>query len=61
MFEYCFSGYKYKYLYTLLSSAIQDEDGVMNYATLIIRNDNPRLVDVVSEFTNSVNILNQKP
>lgn len=61
LFEYWFSGYKYKYLYTLLSSAIQDEDGVMNYATLIVRNDNPRLVDVVSEFTNSVNILNQKP
>lgn len=61
LFDYWFSGYKYKHLYTLLSSSIKDEEGVMNYATLIVRNDNPKLVDVVNEFTKSVNLLNQKP
>ena len=61
LFEYWFSGYKYKHLYTLMSSAVKDEEGMMNYATLIIRNDNPNMVKVITEFTNSVNLLNQKP
>ena len=44
-----------------MSSAVKDEEGMMNYATLIIRNDNPNMVKVITEFTNSVNLLNQKP
>lgn len=32
-----------------------------NYATYIVRNDNPRLVEVITEFTTTVSMLNQKP
>ena len=61
LFEYWFSSYSYRYLYTLLSSSVVDEEGVVNYATLIIRNDNPRLHQVINEFTESVSMLSQKP
>lgn len=61
LFEYWFHSYKYKQLFTILTSSIIDEDGIVNYATLIIRNDNPRLSDVLSEFAESVSLLSQKP
>lgn len=61
LFEYWFSEYKYQHLYTLLSSSVLDGEGVANFATIIIRNDNPRMVDVIREFTESVHLLNNKP
>lgn len=61
LFEYWFATYKHKTIYTILSSSIIDEEGVINYATLIIRNDNPKLVQVVSEFSESIRLLSQKP
>jgi len=33
----------------------------LSYATLILRNDNPRFVHVVEEFTKSIQLLSQKP
>jgi len=38
-----------------------DADGVVNYATLILRNDNPRFAQVVEEYTRSIQLLSQKP
>lgn len=35
--------------------------GIVNYATLIIRNDNPKLSQVVAEFSDSIALLSQKP
>ncbi len=61
LFEYWFSSYKRKTLFTMLSSSVVDADGVVNYATLILRNDNPRFVHVVEEFTKSIQLLSQKP
>jgi hypothetical protein len=61
LFEYWFSSYSHKAIYTMLSSSIVDEEGVINYATLIIRNDNPKLVQVITEFSESVSLLSQKP
>lgn len=61
LFEYWFSEYKYQHLYTLLSSSVLDDEGTANFATIIIRNDNPRLVNVIHEFTESVHLLNTKP
>ena len=61
LFERWFSSYKHKALYTSVSSSVIDEDGIMNYATIIVRNDNPNLVEIVSEFTETVRLLNQKP
>lgn len=61
LFEYWFSTYKHKTQYTMVSSSIIDEDGIVNYATLIIRNDNPKLSQVVAEFSDSIALLSQKP
>lgn len=61
LFERWFSAYELKALYTSVTSSVVDEDGVTNYATIIVRNDNPRLVEVIAEFTSTISLLNQKP
>ena len=47
LFEYWFS--------------IVDEEGVVNFATIILRNDNPDLTEIIAEFTESIQLLSQKP
>lgn len=44
-----------------LSSSVRDEEGIINYAGIIFRNDNPRLKQIVNEFTDTVTLLNDKP
>lgn len=61
LFEYWFSTYKYKSQYVLLSSSVKDAEGVDNYATIIIRKDNPHLKEVGDEFMYTISVLNQKP
>ena len=61
LFEYWFETYRYKALFTMLTSSIVDEEGIVNFATLILRNDNPLLAEVVAEFSESVQLLNLKP
>ena len=48
-------------LFTLLTTSIVDEEGELNFATLIIRNDNPKLSEIIMEFSESVKLLSQKP
>lgn len=61
LFEYWFSTYSQKSLFTTLSSSVIDGEGVVNYATIILRNDNPFLSETISEFSESIQTLNQKP
>ncbi len=61
LFEYWFSMYSKKALFTMLSTTIVDSDGVSNFATIITRNDNPNYVDIISEFTETVQLLSNKP
>ena len=61
LFEYWFETYRYKALFTMLTSSVVDEEGIVNFATLILRNDNPLLAEVVAEFSESVQLLSQKP
>ena len=61
LFEYWFSSYKRKAYFTMLSSSIVDADGIVNYATIILRNDNPRFAQVVEEYSKSIQLLSQKP
>lgn len=61
LFEYWFASYKRKALFTMMSSSIVDVDGVVNYATLILRNDNPRFTQIVEEYSKSIQLLSQKP
>ena len=61
LFQYWFSKYERKAEFTYLSSSITDMEGVVNYATLIIRNDNPNLVEVITQFTETIQLLSNKP
>lgn len=44
-----------------MSASIIDEDGEVNYATLISRNDNPNLSRALSDFSETVAAMNSKP
>lgn len=61
LFQYWYSRYERKQEFTFLSASLKDEEGVINYATLIIRNDNPDYAEVVNEFALTVKVLNDKP
>lgn len=61
LFEYWFSTYNRKALFTMISSSIVDEEGIVNFATIILRNDNPNLSEIIAEFTESIQLLSQKP
>ena len=61
LFEYWFSTYNQKSLFTTMSSSVVDSEGVVNYATIILRNDNPYLSEIITEFSESIQALSQKP
>lgn len=61
LFEYWFSTYSRKAFFTMISSSVVDEEGVVNFVTIILRNDNPNLTNVIADFTESVRLLSQKP
>lgn len=61
LFEYWFSTYNRKALFTMISSSVIDADGTVNFATILLRNDNPHLAEVVLEFTEAVRVLSRKP
>lgn len=44
-----------------MSTSVTDDDGIENFAALIVRKDNPLLNLIVSEFTETVQLLSQKP
>lgn len=61
LFEYWFNHYKQGWNVMLLSTSVRDEEGILNYAAIIIRTDHPRLKEIVSEFADTVSLLNSKP
>ncbi len=62
LFEYWFSSSaEIASAYTIMSSEIRDEDGVSNYAAIILRIDNPNYTEIIADFSNTVKFLNQKP
>ena len=61
LFEFWFSTYLLKDKFLLMPVSIEDMDGMENFAALIIRKDNPRFIDIVSEFSNTVAMLRVKP
>lgn len=61
LFQYWFSQYDKKGNYTFLSSSVTESDGVVNYATLIISNNSPRLTEVVTEFAETMKLFREKP
>lgn len=61
LFTYWFEHYSYKKNFSFLSGCVPDENGVDNYASLILRTDHPQYAAVVSEFGNTIQVLNNKP
>lgn len=61
LFEYWFSTYERKELFTMISSSIIEKGGIINFATIILRNDNPYLSAITKEFIETIQLLNQKP
>ncbi len=61
LFEFWFSAYRLKNEFLLMPVSIEDMEGIENFAALIIRKDNPKFIDIVSEFSNTVAMLKVKP
>lgn len=61
LFQYWFSIYNEREEYLFPPQIVYDEEENENYAALIIRKDNPCFVELVSELTDTINLLNGKP
>ncbi len=61
LFERWFSTYERRTQYTFVASSLIDEEGIENYAAIILRNDNPDLSAIVAEFTTTISLLSTKP
>lgn len=61
LFQYWFSTYTRKSNFILVNSSVKDAEGIDNYATIILRKDNPNLKDVLTEFADTITMLNNKP
>jgi len=61
LFEFWFSTYRLKDEFLLMPVSIEDVEGMENFAALIIRKDNPKFIDIVSEFSNTVAMFRVKP
>jgi hypothetical protein len=59
--ERWFSTYERKAQYTFVASSVTDDEGIENYAAIIVRNDNPDLSAIVAEFTTTISLLSTKP
>lgn len=47
--------------YTILTACVEDAERMENYAALILRSDNPKYVDYVSEFSQIIQMFSIKP
>ena len=61
LFHFWFGIYSVNDKYLFLPQVVYDEEDNENYAALIIRRDNPKFNDLVTEFTNTITMLNVKP
>lgn len=61
LFHFWFGVYAEHDEYLFLPQVVYDEEDNENFAALIIRKDNPNFVDLVTEFTNTITMLNSKP
>lgn len=61
LFKHWFSSYIYQDLFTFISASVKDEYGIVNHAAIIVRTDNPLMPMIVSEFSQTISLLNDKP
>lgn len=60
LFERWFSNYNKENRFSLYTATVTDE-GVVNYAAIILRNDHPFFSAIVKEFVETTTFLNEKP
>lgn len=61
LFSYWFDAYEYNSRFSMHTTCIVDENGIEDFAALILRNDNPNLVEIVTEFVMTAKLLREKP
>ena len=61
LFAFWFNVSKHRYSYSTMSTSLVDSDGVLNEATIIVRNDNPNMVQLINEFSETAQLLSHKP
>lgn len=61
IFSRWFNTYARRADFTMLQSDITDEDGVVNYAAVLFRNDNPFAPQITFDFLQTCEILQRKP
>lgn len=61
LFSYWYETSPHRAAFTMMNATITDQDGNLNYASIIMRTDNPNLTQLVSEFGETVRLLNDKP
>jgi hypothetical protein len=61
LFSHWFTTFTDKGKYSILQSSIVDSENIENYFAIILRNDNPNLQQVITEFANTVNFFSHKP
>ena len=61
LFKNWFDSYEYRSRFTMVTSTLVDEYGIDNVASIIIRNDNPRLGRVLAEFGEAIEMFSHKP
>ena len=61
LFNYWFDAYEYNSRFSIHTTSVVDEEGVENFAALILRNDNPNIVEIVNEFMEIAKVLREKP
>ncbi len=61
LFGHWFEAFTNKLSFSTMSSSIVDADGIVNEATIIVRNDNPNMVRLINEFSETAQLLSHKP
>ena len=61
LFGHWFEGANNKICYSTMSTSLVDTDGVINEATIIVRNDNPNMLKLINEFSETAQLLSHKP
>ena len=61
LFGHWFEASNHKISYSTMNTSLVDSDGIINEATIIVRNDNPNMVQLLTEFTETAQLLSHKP
>lgn len=61
LFQYWVAQSKRLNEFKIMSSTVRDDEGMVNFVTIILRIDHPKRREVIEEFTATVNLLEEKP